>query len=149
MIDQHRINHNRRAGWQPVAHPQGQSFGDNLDDLHPPQEAGLDGRRAIVAQHGVDLRGDKFRRQSVNTGHAGAVLGRHGGDGAHAVAAQGRPGLQVGLQPGRAAGVGAGDGKEGEGIRQMDSVRLHRHRFVPRSGLPTKRCDSLTYWRWQ
>ena len=90
----------------------GQPVGDGLDDVNPAEEAGLDRRRAVVRQGGVDLRGNHLRRQEVDGGHARAVLGGDGGDGAHAVdaGAEGGPRLQVGLQTGRAAGVGAGDG---------------------------------------
>ena len=65
-----------------------------------------------------DLHRDHLRRQVMDGGHALRVLRGDGGDDVHAISAEGGPRLEVGLQTSRAAGVGAGDGEEGEGMRQ-------------------------------
>ena len=48
----------------------------------------------------------------MDAGHAQAVLGRERGDDAHAVAAEGHDGLEVGLDAGAPAGIGPGDGED-------------------------------------
>ena len=75
------------------------------------QHADLDGIDADVFHHGVDLRAQHVGRHAVDGAHALGVLRGDGGDGRHAVAAQRAEGLEVGLDAGAAAAVGAGDGE--------------------------------------
>ena len=52
-----------------------------------------------------------FGRQQVDPAHLEGVLAGDAGDGAGAVDAEGVEGPQIGLHPGAAAGVAAGDGQ--------------------------------------
>jgi Kef-type K+ transport system membrane component KefB len=53
----------------------------------------------------------KLRRGIKNGGHAGGVLCRQGGNGAHGKHAVGGHGLDIGLNSGAAAGITAGNGQ--------------------------------------
>ncbi len=75
------------------------------------QHADLHRVHANVLGHGVDLRTQHVGRNAVDGAHALGVLRGDGGDGRHAVAAERAEGLEVGLDAGAAAAVGAGNGK--------------------------------------
>ena len=83
--------------------------GDFGDDGRVEKHADLDGVDGDVIGHGVELGAQEFGRGHVDVADAHGVLADEGGDDAHAVGAVGGEGLQVGLQAGAAAGVGAGD----------------------------------------
>ena len=85
---------------------------DDLRDLTRRQHADLDRRHANVVENGVDLAGQELGRRDVNRGDAPRVLrGQRGQDG-HAVAAERRERLEIGLDAGTAAGIRSGDGQE-------------------------------------
>jgi len=65
---------------------------------------------ADVSHHGVNLQAHKVSWQLDHSLDPYCVLGGDGGDGAHAVYAQGGEGLEVGLDASSAAGVRASDG---------------------------------------
>ena len=100
-----RVHHQREAA---VA----QGVGQGVDDAGREEHAGLGGVHGKTVQHGAQLQHDEFGPGRVDAGDAQAVLGGQGRDDAHAVAAQGHDGLEVGLDAGTAAGVGTGDGQD-------------------------------------
>ena len=75
------------------------------------QHADLDGVHANVIHHSIDLPLDGGQRDAVDAGHAQGVLHRDGGNGRHAIAAQGAAGFEVSLDTGTAAAIRAGDGQ--------------------------------------
>ena len=79
------------------------------------EHADLDGVDADVVGHRPHLLDDRFGRKRVDAGHRHGVLGGHGGDRRHAVHPAARESLQVGLDAGPAAGVGAGDREDASG----------------------------------
>ena len=79
--------------------------------------ADLDRADLEIGKNRVDLRGDEFRRHVVDRGHALGVLRGQGGDHRGAVDAKRGERLEVGLDAGAAAGIGA---------RQGDRDRRHR-----------------------
>ena len=110
--DHHRVqDHDGGAHlFQPAA--------DGVDHGGVAEHADLDGVDADVVADGVQLRREERRRGDVDGAHALGVLGGQGGDGGHAVAAVRRDALQVGLDPGPAGGVGAGDGQHAGNARR-------------------------------
>ena len=74
------------------------------------QHADLHRAHVEIGEHGVDLRGDEVGRHVVDGGHAPGVLRGQRGDHRGAVDAERREGLQIGLDAGAAAGIGARDG---------------------------------------
>jgi hypothetical protein len=85
--------------------------GHDLDQVSREEHPRLCSVDADVAEDGLELRGDELRRHLVHSGHTRGVLRRQRDDRAHSVTAGGRERLQVGLDPGAAAGVRAGNGK--------------------------------------
>ena len=61
------------------------------------QHSDFHGMRTNVLDHRINLVSKHLRRNAVNTPYAQRVLGCQGGDGGHAIAAQGTDGFQVGL----------------------------------------------------
>ena len=97
--------------------------GDGERDLGAAEHADLDGVDADVGEHGADLGGDDLAGQRVHGRDRDRVLRRDRGDRARPVHAAARERLQVRLDPGAAAGVGAGDR---EGGRRQGSDGLAR-----------------------
>ena len=96
------------------------------------QHAELDGIDADVLDHRLDLRLQEGRRHAVDARHAERVLRGQRGDGRHAVAAERREGLEVGLDAGAAAAVGAGDR---EHARVAGKCRGHVENYRPRDAV--------------
>ena len=67
----------------------------------------LTASQPMSRDHGLDLRGDDVVGHDVDAGDADGVLGRHRGDGRGAVDAVGGKCLQIGLDAGAAARIGA------------------------------------------
>jgi len=84
---------------------------NDFDDLGRMQHPQLDCVDADVLDHRLDLRLQEDRRHAVDAGHTERVLRRQCGDRGHPVAAERREGLEVGLDAGAPAAVGAGDRK--------------------------------------
>jgi hypothetical protein len=82
---------------------------DGLDQGPREQHPGLRRVDADVVEHGLELRTDEFGRQLVDRRHTGRVLRRERDERRCAVATGGREGLQVGLNPGAATGIGRRD----------------------------------------
>ena len=82
---------------------------DGGDQLSREQHARLGRVDADVLEDHVDLFADERRRNLVHRGDADGVLRRERDDRAHPVTARRGKRLQVGLNPGSASGVGAGD----------------------------------------
>ncbi len=83
--------------------------GHDLDQVSREEHSGLRGVDTDVVEDGLELSGDEVRRHLVHGGHAGRVLSRQRHDCAHSMAARGGKRLQVGLDPGAAAGIGPGN----------------------------------------
>ena len=82
---------------------------DGVDDRAGEEHPRLRGVDADVVRHRVELRADERRRQLEDRVDADRVLRRERDDRRHAVGAGGGERLEVGLDPGAAAGVGARD----------------------------------------
>ena len=78
-----------------------------FDDGAGEEHSRLCGVHADVVVDRGELRADEIHRELVHGGHAGCVLRRQRHDRGGPEAARGREGLQVGLDPGSAAGVRA------------------------------------------
>ena len=76
----------------------------------------------------LDLLGHRVRRHLVEPGHAERVLHGDGGDRRHAVHPAGQERLQVGLRPGAAAGVRAGDRQRRRRSRCRITASVSRRR---------------------
>ena len=100
--DHDRIDHERNA-------VHAQEIGDGVDQLPREEHARLCGIDSDVGEHGLELRLDELRRQLLHGGHAERVLCGQRNDRARPEAAGGSKRLQVGLDPGSASRVGAGD----------------------------------------
>jgi hypothetical protein len=85
--------------------------GHDLDQVSREEHSGLRGIDADVAEDGLELRSNELCRHLVHSGHTRGVLGGQRDDRAHSVTAGGRERLQVGLDPGAAAGIRAGNRK--------------------------------------
>ena len=88
---------------------EGVAHGD--DQLRRVEHADLDSVGADVVEARPDLAADEVDRHGVDASNADGVLVDDGDDGAHAVAAESREGLEVGLQACASAGVAACDGE--------------------------------------
>jgi hypothetical protein len=99
----HRVDDQRRVGEQR------ERLGDGRDRGRVAEHPGLDGVGADVVGDRPHLGDDRRRRQRVHVRDGDGVLRRHRRDRAHAVHAAACERLQVGLDPGAAAGVRAGD----------------------------------------
>ena len=86
-------------------------IGDFGDDRSVEKHADLDRVDGDVVGNRVQLRAEEFHGRHVDVTDAPRVLADQCGDHAHAVGAVRGERLQVGLQPGAAGGVGAGDGQ--------------------------------------
>ena len=73
--------------------------------------AGFHGVGEDIVKDAVQLRGQKIWGRGGYTSYACGVLGRQGGDGAHAVDAAGQHGFQISLDTSAAAGITAGNGQ--------------------------------------
>ena len=83
----------------------------HLDNTRGVQHADLDGVDTNVLHNRLDLGLQELGRYGVNALHAQRVLRRQGGDGGHAVTAQGGKSFQIGLNASAAATVRSGDGQ--------------------------------------
>ena len=83
--------------------------GNGLDQLTREEHPCLGRVDADVVEDRLELGGDEVRRNFVHRGHTDSVLRRKRNDRAHPVAARGGERLQVGLDPGAPARVGARD----------------------------------------
>ena len=83
--------------------------GHHLHDGRCVQHADLDGIDANVFHHRLDLRLQKLSRYAMDALHAHGVLCGQRRDGAHAIAAQGGKGFEVGLNARAAAAVRTGN----------------------------------------
>ena len=106
--DHHGVDHDRRAGLEQV-----ERLVDRRDDLGRPEHPDLHGVDADVLGDGPDLLDDEVAGHRVHAGDADGVLRGQRGDRGHAVDAAAGERLQVGLDPGAAAGVRAGDREHG------------------------------------
>ena len=88
-----------------------QSLGDGVDERGRGYHADLHRIRVDVGEHGIELLRQKLRRGVKNGGHTGGILRCQGGNGAHGKHAVGGHGLDIGLDPGTAAGITAGNGQ--------------------------------------
>ncbi len=70
------------------------------------------GINADVFHNGVNLQRNKFRRNRINSGHGTGVLSGQGANYGHTVASQGGKRLQIRLDSGTAAAIGAGNGQQ-------------------------------------
>ena len=105
---------------------------DGLDGRGREQHARLRRVDSDVAEDGLELSEDDVGRHLVDGRHTGRVLRGQGDDRAHAVAAEMRERLQVGLDSGAAARVRAGD-REAAGYHE--SRGYHRPNGCHRSAL--------------
>ena len=85
-----------------------------------------------VAGDRVELRADEPRRHLVDGGHLARVLRREGDDRRHAVDARRGERLQVGLDPGPSAGIGA---------RNRDAAWNQRTPFAGMTRIRFDGCD--------
>ena len=118
---------------------------DRGDDLGRGEHAGLRGADPDVGDDGPDLRGDDVGRDQVDPGDAERVLHRDGRDRDAAVDPASRHGPQVGLEPRRAAGVGAGDRQRAGRGRRHGGQRPTR---VPRRRGTVRRMTEPDLRRW-
>mmetsp|Transcript_1702 Transcript_1702/g.4422 ORF Transcript_1702/g.4422 Transcript_1702/m.4422 type:complete len:276 (-) Transcript_1702:42-869(-) len=103
--DEHGVHHQRRRA-VPL-----QRGGHRADNVRAGEHACLHRARADVAQHAVHLLRHKRRLHREHALHALCVLGCERGDGGHAEDAVGEERLEVSLDAGTPARVGAGDGQ--------------------------------------
>ena len=89
-----------------------QRVGHGANDAGIGEHADLHGVDADVVEDGVELRRDEFGVGRMDRAHAMRVLRGQRRDDARAVDAKRRKRLQIGLDAGSAAGVGAGDRKD-------------------------------------
>ena len=94
--------------------------GNGFDDRRRREHADLGGVQGDVAGDRFDLRRDEVGRQRQHLDHADRVLRGDGGNRARPVDTQGRERLEVGLDPGAAAGVAAGDGQRGNRLAHWE-----------------------------
>ena len=105
--DHHRIDDQRHARRML---PEGGGHGG--DHLGAVQHAGLQRIGADVGQHDLDLLGDEGGLDRHDAMHALGILGGQSGDRGGGEGAHGGDRLDVGLDPGPAAGVGTGDDQD-------------------------------------
>ena len=86
-------------------------IGHHTHHLGRGQHADLDGINTDVTHHCIDLTAHRIQWNAVNSRHAQSVLHRDGRDGSHAITAQRRTGLEVGLNTGTTAAIRAGNGE--------------------------------------
>lgn len=90
-----------------------QRVGHGIDQLGGGQHAEFDGADAEIVEAGIDLRAQEFGGRCMDRGDAARVLGRQRGNRGQSVHAMRGEGLEVGLDAGAAAGIGAGDRQDG------------------------------------
>ena len=121
----HRIDDERqRMLLEPVGH--------GLDDLAGEEHPGLRSVDPDVAGDRVELRAHEPRRHLVDGGDLARVLRRERDDRRHAVNAGGGERLQVGLDPGPSAGIGA---------RNRDAAWNQRTPFAGMTRIRFDGCD--------
>ena len=86
-------------------------FGHRFYNVRFGQHADLGGINTHVAEHRIQLRGNKIWLDAVDRLHAARVLRHQRGNHRAAVRAQRREGFQVCLDTRAAAGIGAGNGQ--------------------------------------
>ena len=96
---------------------------DAPDDLGAGEHPRLDGSRMQVGEYRVDLGSDDVQRQLLDGRHRDRVLSGDRCDRAGAVDAQRRERLEVRLDAGSAARVGAGDGQRNGGCQARRRTR--------------------------
>ena len=87
------------------------AFRDGRHDVGRSQHAALDRGRPQISRHGVDLLAHESRGERLPGRNAERVLRGDGGNSAGAENAELMERLEVGLDPGGPAGVGARDGE--------------------------------------
>ena len=98
-----RVHHDRHPG------PRRQNSGDRFNGNAIAQHTGLDGIGADVIEDAVHLRGNEIRWHRMDRLNAVGILGGQRRDRGRRIAAQRRYRLDVGLDPGAAAGIGTGN----------------------------------------
>ena len=106
--------------------------GHRLDDRAGEEHPRLRGVDPDVGGDRVELRADEPRRHLVDGGHLTRVLRREGDDRRHAVDARRGERLQVGLDPGPSAGIGA---------RNRDAAWNQRTPFAGMTRIRFSGCD--------
>ena len=119
--DHHRVEHHRHVAGSRSSARSTASIASAVPD-HPD----LHGVHADVLDHRPDLLDDRLGRQRVDRAHALGVLRGDRRDRGHAVRAAGGERLQVGLDAGAAAGVGAGDRQQRGGVWASGSIGAGR-----------------------
>ena len=104
--------------------------GHHADDGGGGEHPGLHPAHGEVVEHGLDLLADERGLECHDAAHLGRVLRGHGGEGARAVHAVGREGLEVGLGAGAAARVGSGDGQRRRWGRIRHRATIGGHRGI-------------------
>ena len=114
LVGERRAARRHHDGVEDDRHSQAlQPLGDRLGGFRRTDHADLDRVGADVAQHRIDLRQHHVGRHRHHRLHAERVLRGDRGDRRHPMHAAAREGLQVGLDPGAATGVRAGDREHG------------------------------------
>ena len=90
-------------------------FGDRLDELRRAEHAGLDRVGADIGEGDLDLAKYSVERDRPDTVDAFCVLHGDRSDGGHRMTAEHGDGLDVRLDAGAAAGIGAGDDEDAAG----------------------------------
>ena len=127
----HRVHHERRGGGRPACSATVSTIAGG--GQHP----GLHRLHADVAEHRVQLGADRGQGQLPVALHADRVLRGDRADHAHPVHAEGEHRLQVGLHPGAAAGVRAGDSEHAGRSGRHDAQPTNRaHRRSPLDRVP-------------
>ena len=114
--------------------------GDDRRDCRAREHPGLERAREEILRYGIDLRADHCRRDRVPTADTSGVLRCDGGDRGRPEHAESLKCLQVGLDPGSAARVGARDGERNLHKRKMRRDRLRR--------IINRQTES-GYWSWR
>jgi len=123
LCDHHRIDN------EPLESVVPDAVRDRFEDGGAAQHARLGRVDADVGEHGLELVLDEGRRNLMDGGNTRGVLRGQRYDRAHSVAAGHGKGLQIGLDPGSSAGIGA---------RNRQTARYH---FPPFAGMTRIRFD--------
>ena len=91
-------------------------IGQRVDDAGVEEHTRLRAVDGEAVQHGAELERGESGFGSVDARHTEAVLRRERGDDTHAEGTHSRHGLEVGLNTGSAAGIGARNGEDIRGL---------------------------------
>ena len=123
-FDQRRAafrDHDRIEDERHLRRPLGEHRGDGLDHRGIVQHAGLDRVGPDIVEHDLDLLPDEFGRDRQYPENAERVLRRQRRDRRGGETVEHRHGLDVGLNAGAAARIGAGDDQHPPLHRPPDS----------------------------